>query len=207
MFCALAILSIFLRNVCHDFFIHSRHRRLAQAQACALQFDGRIPADFALADFDAANDIFNPESVFGEGMSSGTCHSNCVSGNHGSLTPCRPLLQPAHPAPRNRSLTRTPTLTHIHSPHPSNNPDRRRHPPPRTNHLRRLHLRPRRPSNHLPPRRTHPHLQHRHRPLHHRPQDPALQPVIGPRPPAEHLSRVSARSSLRAPTFRRTSLC
>ena len=41
---------------------------LARAQACPLQFDGRVPADFALADFDAANDLFDSDSVFGEGM-------------------------------------------------------------------------------------------------------------------------------------------
>lgn len=41
---------------------------LVCAQACPLQFDGRVPADFALADFDAANDLFDPDSVFGEGM-------------------------------------------------------------------------------------------------------------------------------------------
>lgn len=49
---------------------------LAQAQACALQFDGRIPDDFVLADFDAANDFFDPDSVFGEGMSSKIYRSN-----------------------------------------------------------------------------------------------------------------------------------
>lgn len=41
---------------------------LARAQECTLQFDGRVPADFALADFDAANDLFDSESVFGQGM-------------------------------------------------------------------------------------------------------------------------------------------
>ena len=41
---------------------------LAWAQACTLQFDGRIAADFALADFDATNDFFDSDSVFGQGM-------------------------------------------------------------------------------------------------------------------------------------------
>lgn len=37
------------------------------AQACTLQFDGRIPAGFAVADFDAGNDIFDPANVVGQG--------------------------------------------------------------------------------------------------------------------------------------------
>ena len=40
---------------------------LACAQTCVLQFDGRISADFALADFDSANDFFDSASVFGQG--------------------------------------------------------------------------------------------------------------------------------------------
>ncbi|SPO01530.1 related to endoglucanase c [Cephalotrichum gorgonifer] len=38
------------------------------AQECTLQFDGRVPADFAVADFDAANDLFNADNVLGEGL-------------------------------------------------------------------------------------------------------------------------------------------
>jgi hypothetical protein len=35
------------------------------AQQCAIQFDGRIPADFTAAEFDSANGIFNPDFVKG----------------------------------------------------------------------------------------------------------------------------------------------
>jgi hypothetical protein len=37
------------------------------AQSCQLQFDGRVPADFSLSDFDTANDLFNPDYVKGRG--------------------------------------------------------------------------------------------------------------------------------------------
>ncbi|KAK5655791.1 hypothetical protein OQA88_5329 [Cercophora sp. LCS_1] len=44
---------------------------LVAAQACTLQFDGRIDADLAALDFDDANDIFNNQFVIGEGLSFG----------------------------------------------------------------------------------------------------------------------------------------
>ncbi|PKS05998.1 hypothetical protein jhhlp_007831 [Lomentospora prolificans] len=44
---------------------------LVSAQECTLQFDGRVPDGFAAADFDAANDIFSPDNVFGQGLSFG----------------------------------------------------------------------------------------------------------------------------------------
>lgn len=37
------------------------------AQSCKLQFDGRIPNNFQLAQFDTTNNIFNPKNVFGKG--------------------------------------------------------------------------------------------------------------------------------------------
>jgi hypothetical protein len=36
------------------------------AQSCPLQFDGRVPKDFTLAEFDADNDLFNPGFVKGK---------------------------------------------------------------------------------------------------------------------------------------------
>ncbi|CAI4213156.1 unnamed protein product [Parascedosporium putredinis] len=44
---------------------------LVSAQECTLQFDGRTPDDFAAADFDANNNIFSPDNVFGQGLSFG----------------------------------------------------------------------------------------------------------------------------------------
>lgn len=38
------------------------------ATAQTIQFDGRVPADTELADFDAANDLFGNENVLGEGL-------------------------------------------------------------------------------------------------------------------------------------------
>lgn len=37
------------------------------AQKCELQFDGRVPKDFAPAEFDGKNGIFDPEFVKGKG--------------------------------------------------------------------------------------------------------------------------------------------
>lgn len=37
-------------------------------QQCKLQFDGRVPANFKPANFDTANNIFNPSNVLGKGM-------------------------------------------------------------------------------------------------------------------------------------------
>ena len=42
----------------------------AAAQQCKLQFDGRVPANTAVKAFDANNNIFNPNNVFGAGMTS-----------------------------------------------------------------------------------------------------------------------------------------
>lgn len=42
---------------------------LAAAQKCKLQFDGRVPANTQVAAFDA-NNIFNPNNVFGQGTPS-----------------------------------------------------------------------------------------------------------------------------------------
>ncbi|KAK3356567.1 hypothetical protein B0T25DRAFT_497215 [Lasiosphaeria hispida] len=41
---------------------------LVAAQACQLQFDGRIDADLAAADFDVPNDIFSETFVIGQGL-------------------------------------------------------------------------------------------------------------------------------------------
>ncbi|KAH7304245.1 hypothetical protein B0I35DRAFT_363436 [Stachybotrys elegans] len=40
----------------------------AAAQKCPLQFDARVPQDFALADFDAPNDVFNSDFVKGKDL-------------------------------------------------------------------------------------------------------------------------------------------
>lgn len=37
-------------------------------QQCKLQFDGRVPANFAVANFDTTNNIFNPSNVLGQGL-------------------------------------------------------------------------------------------------------------------------------------------
>ncbi|TLD15266.1 hypothetical protein PspLS_10667 [Pyricularia sp. CBS 133598] len=37
-------------------------------QQCKLQFDGRVPANFQPANFDTANNIFNPDNVKGKGL-------------------------------------------------------------------------------------------------------------------------------------------
>ncbi|KAK3317931.1 hypothetical protein B0H66DRAFT_555839 [Apodospora peruviana] len=42
---------------------------LVAAQACTLQFDGRVPANLGAAGFDSANDVFSPTNVFGVGLS------------------------------------------------------------------------------------------------------------------------------------------
>lgn len=44
---------------------------LVAAQACNLQFDGRIDADLAALDLAVPNDIFNDQFVLGEGLSFG----------------------------------------------------------------------------------------------------------------------------------------
>jgi hypothetical protein len=41
---------------------------LVAAQSCQLQFDGRVPADLAVLDFDVPNDIFSNAFVLGEGL-------------------------------------------------------------------------------------------------------------------------------------------
>ena len=79
---------------------------LALAQDCPLQFDGRVPADFALADFDAANDIFDPDSVFGRGVSP-TPLAPEHTADWTDLRP-RPRLQRSHRAPSRRNA-RMPT--------------------------------------------------------------------------------------------------
>lgn len=40
----------------------------ASAQSCALQFDGRVPANLGLAGFDAANQLFSNANVLGAGL-------------------------------------------------------------------------------------------------------------------------------------------
>lgn len=40
----------------------------AFAQACKLQFDGRVPSTFNVTTFDTANNVFNPSFIFGKGM-------------------------------------------------------------------------------------------------------------------------------------------
>lgn len=40
----------------------------AAAQACTLQFDGRIPADLTVTDFDTPNDFFSEQFVIGQGL-------------------------------------------------------------------------------------------------------------------------------------------
>ena len=37
------------------------------AQSCDIQFDGRVSAGSAVADFDATNNLFSPDNVFGQG--------------------------------------------------------------------------------------------------------------------------------------------
>jgi len=39
---------------------------LAAAQQCDLQFDGRVPGAFGVQSFNANNDIFSPDNVFGQ---------------------------------------------------------------------------------------------------------------------------------------------
>jgi hypothetical protein len=51
------------------------------AQQCKLQFDGRVPSTFRAANFDAANNIFNPSNVLGKGNS----HSLSFTGAAGSM--------------------------------------------------------------------------------------------------------------------------
>lgn len=41
---------------------------LVAGQECALQFDGRIPADLVAADFNAPNDVFSETFVIGQGL-------------------------------------------------------------------------------------------------------------------------------------------
>ena len=41
---------------------------LAVAQQCDLQFDGRVPSNFAAATFNSNNGIFDPNNVVGQGM-------------------------------------------------------------------------------------------------------------------------------------------
>jgi hypothetical protein len=42
---------------------------LVAGQQCDLQFDGRVPGALALAQFDANNNIFSPDNVFGQSKS------------------------------------------------------------------------------------------------------------------------------------------
>ncbi|KAJ8125387.1 hypothetical protein O1611_g8252 [Lasiodiplodia mahajangana] len=45
---------------------------LVVSQQCDLQFDGRVPSNFAAATFDTNNGIFNPDNVFGQGLNLGS---------------------------------------------------------------------------------------------------------------------------------------
>jgi hypothetical protein len=42
--------------------------RLVAAQTCKLQFDGRVPEDLTIVDFDSPNDIFSEKFVLGKGL-------------------------------------------------------------------------------------------------------------------------------------------
>ena len=41
---------------------------LVAAQTCKLQFDGRVPTDLTIVDFDKANDFFSEKFVIGQGL-------------------------------------------------------------------------------------------------------------------------------------------
>ncbi|KAI0204281.1 hypothetical protein F4808DRAFT_457384 [Astrocystis sublimbata] len=45
---------------------------LAVSQQCDLQFDGRVPSDFDTATFNNDNGVFDPNNVFGQGLSLGS---------------------------------------------------------------------------------------------------------------------------------------
>ncbi|KAI0105656.1 glycoside hydrolase family 131 protein [Nemania sp. FL0031] len=45
---------------------------LVVSQQCDLQFDGRVPSNFAAATFDTNNGVFNPDNVFGKGLNLGS---------------------------------------------------------------------------------------------------------------------------------------
>lgn len=67
-------------------FVFSLLSSLVAAQTCQLQFDGRVPADLAAADFDAPNDIFSETFVLGQGwsgrMSVGASSSHYIDRSH-----------------------------------------------------------------------------------------------------------------------------
>jgi hypothetical protein len=41
---------------------------LVASQQCDLQFDGRVPSNFAAATFNTNNGVFDPNNVFGQGL-------------------------------------------------------------------------------------------------------------------------------------------
>ncbi len=41
---------------------------LVAAQTCKLQFDGRVPTDLTILDFNKANDFFSEKFVLGQGL-------------------------------------------------------------------------------------------------------------------------------------------
>ncbi|KAI1755968.1 glycoside hydrolase family 131 protein [Xylaria castorea] len=45
---------------------------LVVSQQCDLQFDGRVPPDFATATFNTDNGVFDPNNVFGQGLNLGS---------------------------------------------------------------------------------------------------------------------------------------
>ncbi|KAI0195575.1 hypothetical protein EV127DRAFT_459033 [Xylaria flabelliformis] len=45
---------------------------LVASQQCELQFDGRVPSNFAAATFNSDNGIFDPDNVFGQGLKLGS---------------------------------------------------------------------------------------------------------------------------------------
>ncbi|KAI0546969.1 glycoside hydrolase family 131 protein [Xylaria curta] len=45
---------------------------LVASQQCDLQFDGRVPSNFAAATFNSDNGIFDPNNVFGQGLNLGS---------------------------------------------------------------------------------------------------------------------------------------
>ncbi|KAI1856852.1 hypothetical protein JX265_011177 [Neoarthrinium moseri] len=49
-------------------FLCSALPLLVASQQCDLQFDGRVPSNFVAATFDKANNVFNPDNVFGQNL-------------------------------------------------------------------------------------------------------------------------------------------
>ncbi|KAI0454008.1 glycoside hydrolase family 131 protein [Xylaria acuta] len=45
---------------------------LVVSQQCNLQFDGRVPSDFSAATFNSNNGVFDPNNVFGQGLTLGS---------------------------------------------------------------------------------------------------------------------------------------